>query len=622
MDRFVEDAIHAQSFVFLVHGGSQFGTDDHDLSRVVQFPELPDESKSIEVRHVMVGNDEIEPGIHRDAIEREASILDTLHAVSVAFQQNLHDVTQLGDVVSVKYPEKPILCGSGVGGWGEQGGHVVGISFRDCSDQKMFSPCLAKKESIARRVASVSFCLKRHKLHRRNVPLSPTPVASAPSTLTAAPTTFGGVLRQLGPGLIITASIVGSGELIVTPKLGASAGFTLLWFIVIGCVLKVFIQIELGRFTLARGLTTLETMNLVPGPRFVVSWLLWLWLIMFAATVLQVAGMLGGLASILTLAGVNVSKPLIAIVIGALTALLLVVGRYRLIETASTWMVVAFTLCTMTAVVALQFTPFAITPMNLVEGFSFRLPADFTVAFAAFGIIGVGASELIYYPYWCLEKGYARHVGRSDGSATWEQRARGWMRVLNADAWMSCLIYTCATLAFYLLGAAVLHAKGLDVTNADMISTLSHMYQETFGQWSLWLFFIGAFAVLYSTVFVATASNARLLADALAVFRVKTFTDEADRQRTVRWLCGLVPVAWTILYLVWGSPVTLVFVGAVAQGLMIPFLALAALWLNYRQTDPALRTGLLWRMWLWLAAICMTAVGVYQVVTELGRWVR
>lgn len=427
-------------------------------------------------------------------------------------------------------------------------------------------------------------------------------------------------MRQLGPGLIITAGIVGSGELIVTPKLGASAGFTLLWFIIIGCVLKVFIQIELGRTTLSRGTTTLETMNLVPGPRVVVSWLLWLWLIMFGATVFQVAGMLGGMASIVSLAGLNVSKPVIAVVIGALTAALLVAGRYKLVEAASTWMVVAFTACTMAAVVALQFTPFAITPANLIEGFSFKIPGSFTVAFAAFGIIGVGASELIYYPYWCLEKGYARHVGPADGSPAWGERARGWMRVMRVDAWVSCVVYTGATLAFYLLGAAVLHAKGLDVTNADMISTLAHMYQETFGAWSLPLFLVGAAMVLYSTIFVATASNARLLADAFAIFRVKTYRDAADREKTVRWLCGLVPVAWTILYLVWGSPVTLVFVGAVAQGMMIPFLALAALWLNYRRTDPALRTGTAWRLWLWAAAIAMTAVGVYQIVTEASKF--
>ncbi len=439
------------------------------------------------------------------------------------------------------------------------------------------------------------------------------------STPTLPPTTLPGILRQLGPGLIIAAAIVGSGELIVTPKLGASAGFTLLWFIIVGCVLKVFIQVELGRFTLARGKTTLETLDLVPGPRAIVSWLVWCWLIMFAATFFQVAGMVGGLASILGLAGYETPQSLVVIVIGVVTATLLVIGRYRLVETAATVMVVAFTLCTMVAVIALQLTPFAITTDNLIEGFSFRLPPSFTIAFAAFGIIGVGASELLYYPYWCLEKGYARHVGRSDGTAAWGERARGWMRVLRIDAWVSCLIYTCATLAFYLLGAAVLHAKGLDVTNADMISTLSHMYQETFGSWSLWLFFVGTFAVLYSTIFVATASNARLLVDAVALFRVKHYADEADRRRALKLFCVLVPAAWTTIFLLWGSPVTLVFIGAVAQGLMIPFLALAALWLNYRQTDPALRPGAMWRGWLWAAAICMTGVGLYQVVTELAR---
>ncbi len=441
-----------------------------------------------------------------------------------------------------------------------------------------------------------------------------------PSTETrSAPTSFMGVVRQLGPGLIISAAIVGSGELIVTPKLGASAGFTLLWFIILGCVLKVFIQVELGRVTVARGISTLETLNLVPGPRVVVSWLLWLWAIMFCATVFQVAGMVGGLASILSLAGVAMSKASLAVIIGVVTAVLLIVGRYGFIEAASTWMVVAFTLCTMGAVVALQFTPYAITVGNLAEGFSFQMPASFTVAFAAFGVIGVGASELIYYPYWCLEKGYARHVGRNDGSAAWADRARGWMRVLRADAWVSCAIYTSATIAFYLLGAAILHAKKLDVTNADMIPTLWQMYQETFGAWSLWLFLIGAFAVLYSTIFVATASNARLLADALVIFKVRTYATPAERERTIRWLCALVPLSWTVLYLIWGSPITLVFVGAVAQGLMIPFLALAALWLQFRQAEAATRAGIAWRIWLVVAAICMIGVGGYQVVTEISR---
>ena len=112
-----------------------------------------------------------------------------------------------------------------------------------------------------------------------------------------------------------------------------------------------------------------------------------------------------------------------------------------------------------------------------------------------------------------------------------------------------------------------------------------------------------------------TLPAAVLLADAIQVFRVHQFASEEARQRAIRWLSVLLPCAWTVLYLIWESPVTLVFVGAVAQGLMLPFLAVLALLLNHRHTDPALRTGVLWRIGLWFSAACMVAVGIYQVVT-------
>lgn len=68
------------------------------------------------------------------------------------------------------------------------------------------------------------------------------------SPVKEAPKDLRGILRQLGPGLIISANIVGSGELIVTTKLGADIGFMLLWFIIFGCMIKVFLQVELGRY--------------------------------------------------------------------------------------------------------------------------------------------------------------------------------------------------------------------------------------------------------------------------------------------------------------------------------------------------------------------------------------
>ena len=67
-------------------------------------------------------------------------------------------------------------------------------------------------------------------------------------------------------------------------------------------------------------------------------------------------------------------------------------------------MVAGFTLFTIFAVFALYRTEYGITRSQLATGLQFKLPENFITAFAAFGVIGVGAAELIYYPYWCLEK--------------------------------------------------------------------------------------------------------------------------------------------------------------------------------------------------------------------------
>jgi manganese transport protein len=432
-----------------------------------------------------------------------------------------------------------------------------------------------------------------------------------------APTQWGVILRNIGPGLILTASIVGSGELVATPKLASESGFALLWLIVLGCVLKVFVQVELGRYAITTGQTTLEAMNTIPGPRFIVSWLLWLWLAMFVTLIFQVAGIVGGIADVLTSAGVPLDANWLAVGVGVSCAILLVVGRYRLVENASTVMVAAFTLATVFAVMSLQWTPFAITAENIISGFQFKLPTDILIALGAFGITGVGASELIYYPYWCLEKGYARNVGPHDGTPGWLDRARGWMRVMRVDAWFSMIVYTLATVAFFLLGAAVLHAKSLKVTDADMITTLAHMYRESFGAQSFYAFLIGAFFVLYSTAFAATASNARLLADGAALFKVVRYRTPEHRAKAVK-ICVIVLLTLSVsFYMIWKQPLTLVFVGAVSQGIMLPFLAGAALYFRHRRIEPALRPGVIWTICLWLAAVLMAAAGLYAVVRKV-----
>ena len=441
------------------------------------------------------------------------------------------------------------------------------------------------------------------------------------SQVMAPPSDWKGILKQLGPGLIISANIVGSGELIVTTKVGADVGFTLLWFIILGCMIKVFLQVELGRYTIGTGKSTLEALNSVPGPRLWVSWLVWCWLIMFVATFFQLSGMVGGIAGVFQMAGSDLDNWVWALLITGSCAVLLFIGRYRFIEVFSTTMVAGFTIFTIFAVFSLYWTDYGITLANLAEGFSFKLPDNFTTAFAAFGVIGVGAAELIYYPYWCLEKGYASHVGPNDHSPEWEQRAQGWMRVLRWDAWLSMVIYTGATVAFYLLGAAILHGKGMSVTNDDMIPTLSNLYKTSFGPLGLGAFLIGATVVLYSTIFISTASNARLSADLLRIGRlVKVNTDE-QKQRLIKIVCVALPALYFFFYMLVGKPLTLVFIGALAQALMLPLICFAAIYFHFTTTDRAIKPGKTWMTFLWFACGLMASVGIYQIVQEIQkRW--
>ncbi len=440
------------------------------------------------------------------------------------------------------------------------------------------------------------------------------------SEIQEAPTTFNGIRKQLGPGLIISANIVGSGELIVTTKLGADVGFIMLWFIILGCLLKVFVQLELGRYAISKRKTTLEAMNTVPGPKLVVSWLVWIWTLMYAAIFFQLSGMVGGLAQVFNLAGSDLSHTVLAILITGSCAILLYVGRYKFIQNFSSIMIASFTVFTIFAVFSLYWTQYGVTGSQIAEGLSFRLPEEFLIAFAAFGVIGVGASELIVYPYWCLEKGYGKYVGPDDGSEEWINRAQGWIRVMKYDAMLSLVIYTGATIAFYLLGAAVLHGRGIPVENDNLMANLSNIYSTSFGDVGLWIFVVGAMAVLYSTVFVATASNSRLGVDFLNLLGILKCDTEEKRKNAVRIACVVLPALFCIFYLSVGKPVTLVAVGAVAQALMLPFVSLAAIYFLYYQTHERLRPKASWIFGLWISCIAMTAVGFYQVWREFGSF--
>jgi len=449
------------------------------------------------------------------------------------------------------------------------------------------------------------------------------PRADDPYVLTSGgvetpPRSLALALRRIGPGMVLAASIVGSGELIATTTLGAQVGFTALWIILVSCAIKPVVQGELGRYTIATGHTGLEGFNRVPGPHLGVSWLVWAWALTVLLTMLQVGGMYGGVAQVLHLVVPAVSVNVWVAVCLVITISVLLGGGYARIEKLALVKVGFFSLLTVLAAGVLFLRPGAISTADLASGLSFHLPVTgLATAIAVFGITGVGATELVQYPYWCVEKGYAKCVGPRDGSAAWVARARGWLRVMHLDITCSLVIYTLATVAFYLLGAGILSRSGLVPAQGDMIQVLSRLYTQSLGEWALWLFYLGAVITLYGTIFASTAAHSRLFADAVRVGGAYARDDAEARRRWRNRFLIILAIIPPVCYWFIESPVQMVLAGGLAQAAMLPLIGIAAIYLRHRHVPDDIQPATWTTIMLWIATIVMGGFAGYYAVAQI-----
>jgi len=222
-------------------------------------------------------------------------------------------------------------------------------------------------------------------------------------------------------------------------------------------------------------------------------------------------------------------------------------------------------------VAAVQETRFAFTGADLASGLAFHLPSEHVgLAIAAFGITGVAAGEITLYPYWCLEKGYARWAGPREDTPEWRARARGWMRVMTVDALVSLLAYTAATVGFFILGATVLRAQP-DLQDGDaLIVQLSAMFTEVLGSGTRTAFLLCAFAVLFSTVFANTAGFSRVWADFFGLRGWLDWSDLDHRRRAMGAVSWVFPLLCAGIYLGVRKPLLLVvFMGGCNTAFLI-----------------------------------------------------
>jgi manganese transport protein len=140
------------------------------------------------------------------------------------------------------------------------------------------------------------------------------------------------------------------------------------------------------------------------------------------------------------------------------------------------------------------------------------------------------------------------------------------------------------------------------------------------GAWTREVFLLGAWAVLFKTLYVATAANSRLTADFLNLSGIWKISSDQSRDRVIRLFCVIYPMAALLIYLGIGEPKGLVKLGGTAQALMLPLISGGILYLRQRDRDARVAGTFFSDLLVWGAFFAITAVAVYSMPTLFHDW--
>ncbi|WP_338035439.1 Nramp family divalent metal transporter [Halobacillus ihumii] len=382
-----------------------------------------------------------------------------------------------------------------------------------------------------------------------------------------APTTIGGKLKTVGPGIVTAATGVGTGDLVAALVAGVSFGTTLIWAITIGAILKFFLTEGMGRWQLATGKTILEgwrSMGKWATGYFGVYSILW--------------GFSYGAAAMTTSALMMVTMfPIMplwawAIIHGIAGLLIVLTGRYDIFERVMTVLVgVMFVTVVGSAVM--------IAPDlgNILSGTIPRFDSgSFLLVLGLLGGVG-GTITMAAYGYWIREKNW---------------QGKSWISMMRLDTSVAYIITAIFTTSLLVIGAEFLYGTGVEINGEEGLVTLGSIFSSEFGSVARWLFLIGAWSAAFSSLLGVWNGVPYLFADFMRLVRKQNLdTPVSEKEPAYRFY-----LLWLtfppMLLLFFDKPVGIVIAYGALGALFMPFLAISLLTLlNSKRVDKVYQNG-------------------------------
>ncbi|MBT8446785.1 MAG: divalent metal cation transporter [Gammaproteobacteria bacterium] len=404
------------------------------------------------------------------------------------------------------------------------------------------------------------------------------------------------MLARLGPGLLFAAITVGVSHLVMATRAGAGYGFAMLLVILFANATKYPAFMAATVYSSATGQTLIEAY------RRQGVWALVLLAVIMSLTMFVALAAISLLCAGLFNAALGTAWDTrwLAVLILVATALLLAVGRYRLLEAAIKVLVVAFAIATLVATAL-------VLPELDWSGLARPWPVGIDMATLLFtaSLIGWMPGPLdtaVFQSVWI------RARVRNRGALPPLSDAR-----FDFNVGFGCTV--ALSVCFMLLGAALLYGKDLrlaaDATGFSLL--LLSVYTESLGEWSRPLIAFAAVAVIYSTLLTVVDAYPRSVAALIACARHPE--PHADRDAH-----GLGLYLGTMVLVIGGAALMIHFLGKsfgrvldIATTVSFVFTPVLA-WLNHRavigpDVPAAARPG---PVFVAYSAVCITLMTLFS----------
>jgi hypothetical protein len=446
-------------------------------------------------------------------------------------------------------------------------------------------------------------------------------------------------LRKVtGASVIILATAIGSGEMILWPYITTQVGFIFIWAAVVGFAIQFFLNMEIERYTLATGETAITGFT-----RF---WKPWWWLfIVFALCQNFWPGWATGAATAATyVMGMGEDAPVVPITIAALLAIGITLTLspvvYQAVEKIQSVLVALILLFVVIAIPAA--TTGEAWGALVTDGVGFPVGQEglgIALLLGALAFAGAGGANNLVQSNYIRDKGMGMgmHMPKIVSPITGHEEAkpslgymfptdpenmrrwRGWWRVANWEQFITFFLIGVLTLIIMtVLAYSTLGVGRVDEQDLAFLRLEGEVLQDVVAPWFGTAFWIAAVLALFTTNLGILDYTSRLIADQFKINALKDsqFWTESRIYAATVWL--MIVVGSLILVAGVDQPFLLVVIASSIAGVQMFIYSGLLIMLNRRALPPPLRIGGVRLAVLAVSFLFFGFLSVLLVIDRLG----